>query len=85
MTAAYLLELAVPNCSVFKMIDHRDDSYPQLTRVDIQGIDLCIGVEDRSQSLLVRDLIDTVESDSGHDDKAQVLIFQGDAVRVPLD
>lgn len=84
-TAAYLLELAVPKRSVFKMIDYGDDSDPKLTRVDMQGIDLHIRVEDRSQSLLVGDLIDTPKSDAGHDDKAQVLIFQGDAVRVPLN
>ena len=84
-TTVYLRELAVPKCSVFEMIDKGDDSDPKLTRVDMQGVDLCICAEDRSQSLLVGDLIETAKSNSGHDDKTQVLIFQGDAVWVPLN
>ena len=40
MTAAYLFELAVPKCSICKMIDYGDDSDPKLTHVDMQGIDL---------------------------------------------
>ena len=67
------------------MIDYGDDSDPKLTRVEMQGIDLYIRIEDRSQSLLVGDLIETAKGDFGHDDKAQVLIFQGDAVRVLLN
>ena len=44
MSTAYLLELAILISNVYKMVPQADESDPELSRIEVQSIDLVIRV-----------------------------------------